>query len=122
MRLATLAQTVIEAQREGRAEALFDGLYAPGVVSVEALPGPHGGRETHGLDFLRAKHAWWHERHALRGVEVGGPFLHGSDRFGVTYALEVESRATGARRLRREIAVYTVAGGRVVREEFFRAA
>ena len=38
------------------------------------------------------------------------------------FGMDVENRETGERSQMREVAVYTVAGGRIVREAFFYAA
>jgi ketosteroid isomerase-like protein len=47
------------------------------------------------------------------------PFLHGDDRFAVIFDIDATEKATGQRMPMREVAVYHVADGRIVREEFF---
>ena len=48
-----------------------------------------------------------------------GPFLHGSDRFAVVFAMDATERESGQRMQMTEVGVYTVSGGKITREEFF---
>jgi ketosteroid isomerase-like protein len=121
MTLAELAAELVDGCRTDRAKDNLGRLYAPDAVSVEAAD-MGGGREARGLAAIRAKHDWWEGAFIMHGGAVHGPFLHGDDRFAVIFEMDTEDRATGARRQDREVAVYHVAGGRIVREEFFWSA
>jgi ketosteroid isomerase-like protein len=55
----------------------------------------------------------------VHSAEVEGPFLHGDDRFAVIFDIDATDKASGQRMPMREVAVYHVADGRIVREEFF---
>ena len=46
------------------------------------------------------------------------PFPHGEDRFGVVFEMDAEPKG-GSRFKMKEIAIYTVADGKITREEFF---
>lgn len=48
-----------------------------------------------------------------------GPFLHGNDRFSLIFDAEITEKATGNTVQMKEVAVYTVANGKIVREEFY---
>jgi len=97
-------------------------LYAPDAVSVEAVAMPGAdSRECRGLDAIRAKHRWWAEAMEVHEGTVEGPFLHGDDRFALIFGADATERATGRRHRMREVGIYTVADGRIVREEFFYA-
>jgi ketosteroid isomerase-like protein len=53
------------------------------------------------------------------GSEVSDPYPHGDDRFAVRFRVKAKSKETGEVSEMDEIAVYHVADGRIVREEFF---
>lgn len=98
-------------------------LYADDVVSVEAMepPGPQFDRVTTGRDAVRKKNEWWISAHDVHGGEISGPFPHG-DRFAVVFKHEVTSKEgpmAGQRMSMEEVALYTVADGKITREEFF---
>ena len=119
MTLIEIARELVAGCREGREKENLGRLYAPDAVSVEGADMGGQGAKTHGLDGIRAKHEWWEGAHIIHGGAVEGPFTHGEDRFAVIFDMDVENRATGQRMQMREVAVYHVAGGKIVREEFF---
>lgn len=121
MTLIDIAKELVAGCREGRERANLDRLYAPDAVSVEAMD-MGGGRETRGLAAIHGKHDWWEGAFITHGLTVEGPFLHGDDRFAVIFGMDTENRETGERTQGREVAVYHVADGRIVREEFFYSA
>lgn len=123
MNLNDIATRVVDANRSGETDALLDELYADDAVSVEAMSlAPGMDREKTGLAAIREKHAMWNEMVETHSVEVQGPFPHGDDRFAVIYTLDSTVKMTGERTKMSEVAVYHVADGKVVREEFFYAA
>lgn len=119
MDLKTLANTLVEACRSGAEADLLTNHYHPDAVSVEAADFSGAGRETKGLEGIRGKHAWWADNFEVQGGEVGGPYLHGDDKFAVTFAMDVIQKPSGERSAMKEVAIYTVADGKIVREEFF---
>lgn len=92
-------------------------LYSADVVSVEA-GGPPEMREMKGLEAVLGKGQWWVENHEIHSSTVEGPLVAGPF-FAVTFKLEITVKATGQRMSMEEIAVYQVADGKVIREEFF---
>lgn len=119
MDLKTLADTLVTACRtQGEAELLANH-YHPDAISVEAADYSGAGRETKGLDAIRGKHAWWDANFEVHASEVGGPFVHGDDKFAVTFEMEATQKASGERMAMKEIAIYTVSDGKIVKEEFF---
>lgn len=119
MDLKAIADTLVEACRNQGEAALLEKHYSPDAVSVEAADFSGMGRETHGVDGIRGKHAWWAENFEVHGGDVQGPFLHGDDRFAVIFQIDATEKASGERTQMKEIAVYHVADGKIVREEFF---
>lgn len=118
--LKAVAEKLVAHCRENTERVALDTLYAPDAVSVEAMAMPGADTpETHGLAAIHAKHDWWEGAMEVHDASVDGPFLHGDDRFGVIFELDATSRESGERTRMKEVGVYTVAGGKIVREEFF---
>ena len=88
-------------------------------VSVEAQDFMDMGRETHGRDAIRGKHEWWEGAHEVSGASVSDPMPHGEDRFAVIFEVQGTVKETGEAFDMREVGVYHVADGKIVREEFF---
>lgn len=114
-------------------KAVFDALYAwdvadpsvedtirPKYWSPEAESIEADGSVFKGLDAIRAKTVWWEERYEVRRFDVQGPFL-GATGFAILFEMEIAEKATGNVSTLKEIGVYTVQGGRIVREEFMGA-
>ncbi|TDK43027.1 nuclear transport factor 2 family protein [Antarcticimicrobium luteum] len=118
MDLKAIANDLVAGCREGRERDNLVRLYAPDAVSVEAAD-MGNGREAVGLDAIRGKHDWWEEAMEVLEGDVTGPMLHGDDRFAVIFRIKAREKATGEVSQMQEVGVYTVAGGKIVREEFF---
>src|SRR6056297_276397 len=88
-------------------------------VSVEAADMSGQGRETRGLDGIRAKHEWWNSTTEVTGGTISDPMPHGDDRFAVIFEMEGREKESGKTFDMKEVGVYHVRDGRVVREEFF---
>ena len=100
-------------------EAL-DTLYAEDAVSVEAMPNPEtGSAVTESVKGIHGKHEWWDNSMDVKEMHIGGPFMHGDDRFAVTFRGDVIEKASGNPFPLDEVAVYTVKDGKIVLEEFF---
>ncbi|MGV6850152.1 MAG: SnoaL-like domain-containing protein [Marinibacterium sp.] len=118
MNVKEVAAELVAGCREGREAANLDVLYAPDAVSVEAteqgMP-----REARGLDAIRGKHDWWTTNMEVTGGNISDPMIHGDDRFAVIFEVQGKEKASGKTFDMKEVAVYTVQGGKIVREEFF---
>jgi hypothetical protein len=117
--LIKLANAVVDANKSGALEALIADHYSPAIVSVESAENEGAPRASEGLEALKAKHDWWNINMDMHGGEVEGPFLFDPDRFAVRFTMDATNRQTGDRIQGAEIALYTVADGKIVREEFF---
>jgi ketosteroid isomerase-like protein len=71
-----------------------------------------------GIDAVRKKHEWWTENMEVHSAEVRGPFVS-DDEIAVYYNYETTFKPTGQRSSMKEMALYTVENGKIVREEFF---
>ena len=120
--LVRVGRDFVEAMRNGRGIEHVDEIYAEYAESVEAVvPPDRDVRIAKGRDAIRAKREDWTATHEIHKLEADGPYVHPPHRFGVRFAVEVTQKATGKKMTLREIAVYTVEAGKIVREEFFMA-
>ncbi|MBM2576218.1 nuclear transport factor 2 family protein [Jannaschia sp. Os4] len=120
MEMREIADELVKGCREGREGENLGRLYAEDAVSVEAADNG-GGRVTEGLDGIRGKHAWWDANFEVHSAQVSDPMPHGDDRFAVIFEMDATEKASGQRWQMKEVGVYHVADGRIVREEFFYA-
>lgn len=114
----SIAETVLAHVRSKpeNDEPLWDRCYAPDFESVEADGMKHTGR-----DQVKAKHAQWYGMMTVHDFRAHEAFC-GADRFGILYEMDVEPKDGSWPRMNfREIGVYTVRDGKVVREEFLSA-
>jgi hypothetical protein len=121
MTLEEIAGTLVDNCRKGRAMAGLDELYSETAESVEAFaaPGSDAPRITKGLPGIRGKHEWWEASFVEHEITVDGPYLHPPHQFSVIFGMDVTEKTSGARMQMKEVALYTIEEGKIVREEFF---
>ncbi|MEM0946858.1 MAG: nuclear transport factor 2 family protein [Pseudomonadota bacterium] len=119
MTLNEIANALVAGCREDRARENIDTLYAADAVSVEAADPMGMGVETKGIDGIKGKHDWWDGAFEVLEGDISDPYPHGDDRFAVRFSMKTKNKETGDVADMDEIAVYHVADGRIVREEFF---
>ncbi|MCH2458815.1 nuclear transport factor 2 family protein [Henriciella marina] len=117
--LKAVGETLVAANNDGSYKQLIDTIYDVDCVSVESAPPPGGSAEACGIEAIKGKWAWWEDNHDVHETEAHGPYLHGDDRFGVVFTIDVTDKSSGERVKMQEIALYTVNDGKIVREEFF---
>jgi hypothetical protein len=112
-----IADKVVKLCSEGKfQEALV--LYSPDIVSIESSAPPGQSRESKGLTAVKAKGEWWTANHEVHSVDVEGPLVAGSH-FAVPFKMDVTFKPKSRRFTMEEVAVYKVADGKIVHEEFF---
>ena len=124
--IMTIANRLVELCEAMQNMQALDELYHPDITSVEAMAGPdcEMGREMHGIDAIKKKNEWWFGANQVHERTIEGPFPHGDDRFALAIGYEItpkEGPMAGRRMSFREIGVYTVADGKIAREEYFYA-
>jgi hypothetical protein len=107
--------------KEGRREECLSTLFSQEAVSVEAAEFPGRQRTVKGLEGLRAKSEFFMENNEVHNVELFGPYPN-DDRFIVRFVMEVTFKPNGQRRAIDEAGLFTVADGKITREEFFPVA
>jgi hypothetical protein len=118
--LIELGQAFVQAMRDRRGIAHVPEIYAKNAESVEAVVPP--GRDVRiakGREAIEAKRADWLAAHDLHTLNADGPYVHPPNRFAVRFEAEVTQKATGNQMTLREVAIYTVEDGMIIREEFF---
>jgi len=113
-----VANKLVQLCSQGKFDEATNTLYAPDIVSVEAGAPPGQSRETKGLDAVKAKGEWWTANHEVHSANVEGPLVAGPQ-FAVSFKLDVTFKPQNRRFQMEELAVYEVANGKIVREEFF---
>jgi len=113
-----VADQLVKLCSEGKFQQATETLYSPDIVSMEAGAPPGASRETKGLEGVKAKGEWWAANHEVHSATVEGPLVAGSH-FAVTFKLDVTFKPQARRFTMEEVAVYKVADGKIVYEEFF---
>lgn len=116
-----IGEKLVALCREGKNHEAIMELYSPDTVSVEAVAGPTGEREAKGRDAILAKGQWWVDNHEIHAANCDGPFPHGENRFAVVFDYDVTFKPESKRQRLHEVGLYTVDGGKIVKEEFFYA-
>jgi ketosteroid isomerase-like protein len=113
-----VAEALIKFCSKGQFHEAIKELYSQDIVSMEAGAPPGGSRESKGLEAVMAKGQWWIDNHEVHSSTVEGPLVAGSH-FAVTFKMDITFKPDSRRFTMEEIAVYKVAGGKIVYEEFF---
>lgn len=118
--LSEIAHKLVTYCRDHKEGECLNTLYSDDAVSVEAIAMPGTDSPvTTGLDGIRGKHEWWNSMMEVHSSSIDGPFLHGSDRFGIIFELDATNKETKERMAMKELGLYTIKDGKVIREEFF---
>jgi hypothetical protein len=117
MNTQEVAKKVVELVRKQAWYEALDTLYDKDVVSVEASGMSGESPETRGKEGVRGKIDWWVNAMEVHSFDASEPFV-AHDRFVVQYDADVTDKSSKQRRRMSEVGVYTVKGGKIVREEF----
>lgn len=113
-----VADTLVKLCSAGKFDEAMEKLYAPDIESVEAGAPPGQSRESKGYEAVKAKGEWWVANHEVHSCSVEGPLVAGSH-FSVVFRMDVTFKPESKRFKMEEVAVYKVANGKVVYEQFF---
>jgi len=112
-----VGQALVAMVRAGQYEPNAQ-LWAPKFSSVEGMG---VNLEWTGRKAVAAKNDDWHKANTLHSCTAEGPFV-GATGFAVRYTMDVECKTDGSRITMNEVGVYTVKGGKIIREEFMYSA
>jgi hypothetical protein len=113
-----VANKLVELCSQGKFDEAIGALYGDDIVSVEAGAPPGQSRESKGIAAVKGKAEWWAANHEVHGCVVEGPLVAGSH-FSATFKLDCTFKPQNRRFTMGEVAVYKVADGKIVYEEFF---
>ncbi len=113
-----IATQYVSLCKEHKNDTILSELFSKDAVSVEAAAPPGGSAESKGIEAIRGKGKWWVENHTVHEAKIDGPFPSG-DRFCVRFSYDITFKPDGSRRKMDEVGLFTVADGKIVREEFF---
>jgi ketosteroid isomerase-like protein len=113
-----IGKKLVDLCKQGKNHEAMETLYAADIVSVEAMASPDFPAEARGSAAVMAKGKWWADNHTVHSAVCEGPWPNG-DRFTVKFVYDVTNKPSGQRFTMEEIALFTVKGDKIVREEFF---
>lgn len=113
-----IGKKLVELCSKGQNKEAMESLYSQDIVAVEAGAPAGQSREAKGLQAVLGKASWWADNHIVHSSKVEGPWPH-DDRFIVRFTYDVTFKPASKRFTMEEAALYTVANGKIVREEFF---
>ncbi len=113
-----IGKGLVDLCRKGKTMEAIEKYYADSIVSVESASSPGMPAEMKGIDAIRGKNQWWVDNHQVHSAEANGPYV-GDKQFAVQFKYDVTQKASGKRLHMEEMALYTVEGGKIVREHFY---
>jgi len=115
---ATIARELVALCQAGRNQEAIEKFYSPNIVSVESVGNEEMPAELRGIDAIRGKNEWWVQNNEIHSAKATGPFI-GDDQFAVKFDYDTTFKPTGEHVQMTEMALYTVADGKIVHEHFF---
>lgn len=117
-----IGKKLVELCKAGKSIEAIEALYAPNIVSIEAMAGnPAMPQRMEGMAAIKGKNEWWYKNHEVHKGEVVGPWPHG-DKFIVCFKYDVTPKTgpmAGKRFTMEEAGLYTVKNDKITQEEFF---
>jgi len=110
-----LAQAFTDLLKSGKSDEAGRTYWSDDIVSMEAMEGDMAVLK--GRKAVDGKGAWWYANNEVHGMQVEGPFVHGSQ-FVVRFGMDVTPKG-GKRMKMDEVGLYTVKDGKIVEERFF---
>lgn len=112
---ADIGRSLVELYNSGRADDVKKLWHHKKIESIERDGSVFLGRK--GID---EKDEWWYGAFEMHSAKADGPYI-GATGFAVHFVIEISPKhgdGAGQRTTMREIGVYTVSKGKIVREEF----
>ncbi len=114
-----IGKQLVELCNAGKDDEVVDRYYDEKIVSIEGQGSDEMPARMEGIEAIRGKHAWWYDNHEIHSTRAAGPFCgHRDDQFAVLFEMDITNKPSGQRMQMSEVALYTVAGGKIVQEEF----
>lgn len=104
--------------RQGKFEEAIERFFAVDHVRVESLDMAGPPVAMRGMDAVKANMQASNDDSEIHGAEIDGPFA-GGNRFAVRFAIDTTFKSTGERKTITKLDLYTVEGGKIVRDEVY---
>lgn len=111
----TVAKLFTELCAKGEFDAAGQKFWSDDVVSLE--PGTGDMARAEGRKAVLGKGEWWYANHTVHDSKVEGPYVHGNQ-FAVRFKFDITPKG-GQRVQMDEVALFTVANGKITEERFF---
>lgn len=119
MSVMEIGKQLVELCNAGRDREVVEKYYDEKIVSIEGQGTDAMPARMEGIEAIKGKHDWWYENHDVHSSKAVGPFCgHRDDQFAVLFEMDLTNKPSGQRSQMSEVALYTVAGGKIVQEEF----
>jgi hypothetical protein len=116
--LKAIADQLVAFCRRGAYTEAIQALYSPDIISVEVNgQGFNQPKVDQGFAALQAKGEAWEAQFEVHSSSVSEPLLSESE-FAVVFTMDVTDRQSQQRMTVSEVAVYEVANGKIVKEQF----
>lgn len=113
-----VAREYVSLCRQGKFEEAMERFMSPDVVRVESADMAGPPVEIRGIEAVQDNSRGMFDDHDVHGAEVDGPFV-GGERFAVRFTVDATFGPTGQRTTTTKMDLYTVAGGKLVRNEVY---
>ncbi len=116
----SIGKRLVALCQEGKGMEAVELLYDEKIVSIEAESTEALPARMEGMEAVQGKNAWWYDNHEIHDSSAAGPFCgYRDDQFAAHFEMDVTFKPTGERSKLVEMALYTVANGKIVQEEFW---
>ncbi|MFO0826904.1 MAG: SnoaL-like domain-containing protein [Phycisphaerales bacterium] len=112
---AEIGKSLVELFNAGKSAEVEKTWHHKKIESIEADGSVYLGRKG-----IAEKNAWWYANFEVHSAQAEGPFV-GATGFVVHFTVDVTPK-NGQRMTSREVGVYTVSKGKIIREEFMSLA
>ena len=114
-----IGKRLVELCNAGKSLEAVDTLYDEKIVSIEGQGSDAIPARMEGIEAVRGKSVWWLENHEVHSSTAAGPFCgHRDDQFVVKFEMDVTDKSNATRMQMSEVGIYTIAGDKVIQEEF----
>lgn len=118
MKAFEVGKALVELCKVGKEMDALATLYHDDAVSIEARPGNESVAK--GMEAIKAKHEWWNSAVEMHSAEVEGPFPnHNDNQFACIFTMDATMKQANQRFQMKEVGLYTVENGKIIKEEFF---
>jgi len=113
-----MANAYVSLCRQGKFEEAIDRFFSTDHVRIESVNMIDPPAEIRGIDAVKGN-AWASNGNTeIHGADIDGPYM-GENRFAVRFAIDTTFKPTGERTTITKMDLYTVEGGRIVRDEVY---